>query len=170
MASAAYERRNAAARAKGYRSYYDYRAHGNGSRPPGEPRLRGEALRVARGHAGPADLRRDAAKPGTLVTATPDPTSRRKDGTYGQIHVTAIGEDGSEREYLLNIAKMKPGELDRLIADLDAAGAIISPSPSLDISAYASRPDDDDELDLEGLSLEELEGLTGDQTYDDIPF
>jgi hypothetical protein len=56
MASAAYERRDARARALGYRSYYDYRAHGNGARAPSEPRLSGESLARARGHRGASDL------------------------------------------------------------------------------------------------------------------
>lgn len=135
MASAAYEARNARARALGYRSYYDYRAHGNGATPPTAPRLAGGALRKARGHASAADLLSDA-RPGTLVTATPDPLSRRRDGTYSRVHITAIGEDGSERDYLLRASALKAKSLDKLIAGLAAAGVVFSPSPSLDISSY----------------------------------
>jgi hypothetical protein len=163
VASAAYERRNARARALGYQSYYDYRAHGNGARPPDAPRLAGEALRKARGHAGPADLVRDAGKPGTLITATPDPTSRQPDGTYDRIYVTAIGEDGSEREYVLSPKKMKPGEMDAIVAGLGAGGAVFSPSPSLDISDYGTEPEPDDEFDLD-------DDYFTDSGYDDIPF
>lgn len=151
MASAAYERRNAAARAKGYESYYDYRAHGNGSRPPAATRLKGEALRVARGHAGRADLAREM-RPGTLITATPDPTSRKKDGTYSRVYITAIFEDGTEREYTLKPGKMKPGEYDKLISDLTQAGGVFSPSPSLNIEDAGGEDDDPnddpDELDF----------------------
>lgn len=163
MASAAYERRNARARALGYRSYYDYRAHDNGKIPPAAPRLRGEALRRARGHAGAADLTR-AMRPGALITATPDPTSRRTDGTYARIHVTVIGEDGSERDYMLRTATLKPGQLDAIIAAAGAAGAVFSPSPSLDLAALLEDVDDyddDDEYDDDGEY---------DFSYDDIPF
>jgi len=56
VASAAWQRRNARARALGYTSYYDYRAHGYGARRPEAPRARGPSLRRLRGHAGAADL------------------------------------------------------------------------------------------------------------------
>ena len=167
MASPAYERRNAAARAKGYRSYYDYRAHDNGRIPPTQPRLRGEGLRRARGHAGASDLRR-AVKPGTLIVATPDASSRRKDGTYGRVMVTAIGEDGSEREFVLQGAALKPDALDKLMADLSAAGAIASPTYVL--GPYGAT-DDDGPVDVgaeDELSYD-IEDV-GDQSYDDIPF
>lgn len=55
MASAAWERRNARARALGYRNYYDYRAHHYGQRPASQPAARGPSLRRLRGHAGRAD-------------------------------------------------------------------------------------------------------------------
>jgi hypothetical protein len=154
--SPAYEARNARARALGYRSYYDYRAHGNGALPPSQPRLSGAALRRARGHAGAADLRRET-KPGTLIMATPDASSRRKDGTYGRVFVTAIGEDGSEREYLLKGKQLDAGELDKLMADLNAAGAVMSPT-------YVLGPppaDEDEPADLELIYEDDLS---------DIPF
>ncbi len=137
MATAAYQARNARARALGYRSYYDYRAHDNGRIPPAAPRLSGGALRKARGHASAADLIADA-RPGMLVTATPDPRSRRKDGTYSRVYITAIAEDGSEREYLLRADTLKAARLSKLIGGLDAAGAVFSPSPSLDIRRYTA--------------------------------
>lgn len=142
MASAAYERRNARARALGYTSYYDYRAHDNGKIPPGQPRLAGRALRRARGHTSLSDLIADT-KPGTLIMATPDPTSRRADGTYSRVHVTMIGEDGSDRDYLLRGQALSSSSLDRLVAGMSAAGAVFSPSPSLDLRAHAKNDDDD---------------------------
>ena len=168
MASAAYERRNAAARAKGYTSYYDYRAHGNGKRPPGAPRLTGGELRKARGHASAYDLRKDV-RAGQLVTITPDPTSRNKDGTYGKIIVTLVGqfEGDSDKTYTLQGAALKPGALEKLVADLIAAGAVLSPSPSMNVAAGG---DDEGPADLEQLSDEELAELNTDQSYDDIPF
>lgn len=151
MASAAYQRRNAAARAKGYASYYDYRAHDNGRIPPGQPRLSGRALSRARGHTSTADLIA-AARPGTLIMATPDPTSRRADGTYSRVWVTMIGEDGSDVQYLIRGNALKGPAIDRLVDGLNAAGAVFSPSPSLDLRGYGSDDDgndDEDWLDLE---------------------
>lgn len=135
MATAAYLRRNARARALGYRSYYDYRAHDNGKLPPDAPRLRGARLRRARGHASAADLVRGSG-PGTLVTAVPDPTSRQADGTYSRVYITAIDDDGADREYLLRGAALSQSAIDRLVGDLDARGAVFSPSPSLDVRRY----------------------------------
>ena len=170
MASAAYERRNARARELGYRSYYDYRAHDNGKLPPSAPRLAGEEQRRARGHAGAADIRKDV-KPGQLMLIAPDPTSRRKDGSYSRITITLVGiaEGEPDREYLLRGDAARPENLERLIADLIAAGAVFSPSPSLDVGSLG--PDDDELEEEEPLSDEELaEMVEASQNYDDIPF
>lgn len=142
MASAAYEARNVRARALGYQSYYDYRAHGNGRIPPTQPALSGAALRAARGHTGPADLVREA-RPGDLVTAVPDPTSRGKDGTYSRVIVTLVGERG-ERQYVIRRQQMKGGRLDKLVGALTGAGAFFSPSPSLDLSQMISETEADE--------------------------
>lgn len=57
MAPAGYwQRRNARAKALGYRNYYDYRAHDNGRIPPEQPALKGAELTRARGHASAGDL------------------------------------------------------------------------------------------------------------------
>lgn len=163
MASAAYERRNARARALGYSSYYDYRAHGNGRTPPDAPRLTGQALARARGHTGAADLER-SVRAGDLVTATPDPTSRRDDGSYSRFYVTVVGADGREREYLIRNTSAK--DIDKLVAAVSGAGAIFSPSPSLDLRRVGrehDEHDDEDEADLEGEDDYEY-------TEDDIPF
>lgn len=58
MASAGWEKRNAAAQAKGYRNFYDYRAHGYGRIPADQPAAKGDALRALRGHASTADFER----------------------------------------------------------------------------------------------------------------
>lgn len=161
MASAAYERRNARARALGYTSYYDYRAHGNGALPPSAPRLKGDELRRARGHAGAADIVKDV-RPGQLVTAAPDPTSRRKDGTYSRVILTLVGLNAGEpdREYLIRDAT--PAKMAKLTADLLAAGAVFSPSPSLDIAGAMGPEEDPDE--------EEFDPEDYDDDDDGIPF
>lgn len=133
MPSAAYERRNERAKALGYSSYYDYRAHGNGRIPPDKPRLHGADLRRSRGHASRADLLK-AARPGALVTAFPDADSRRKDGSYSRAYVSVIdGDTGREQEFLLSGNQLKGAALVRLLRDLDERGVVFSPSPSLDL-------------------------------------
>lgn len=71
-----------------------------------------------------------------------------------------IGEDGSDRDYLLRGQALSSASLDRLVAGMSAAGAVFSPSPSLDLRAYAANDDDDphgdeDFADLEDDDLEE---------------
>ena len=56
--SAEYRRRNELAKGRGYKDYYDYRAHAYGKRRPSEPKLTGAALRKLRGHATGTDLDR----------------------------------------------------------------------------------------------------------------
>lgn len=148
MASPAYERRNARARALGYRSYYDYRAHGNGARPPSAPKLSGEKLRQARGHASASDLER-AIKPGALVTTIGE--GRKADGSYQRLRVTVIGVDGQQREFVLRGKQAQARQLKKTIAAVSAGGAVFSPSPSLDLQQMIpDGPDvDDPDWDLE---------------------
>lgn len=54
MASSAWERRNARARALGFKNYYEQRTR----KTPGAPKPSSEELRRRRGHAGPSDLNR----------------------------------------------------------------------------------------------------------------
>lgn len=146
MASPAYQRRNARARALGYRSYYDYRAHGNGTRPPSAPRLSGERLRQARGHASAADLER-AVSDGALVTTIGE--GRKADGSYEQLRVYVIGLDGQQREFVLRGRQATGRQLKQTIGAISAQGAVFSPSPSLDLQAML--PDMPDvQIDEEG--------------------
>ena len=144
MASPAYERRNARARALGYKSYYDYRAHGNGARAPEAPRLSGEKLRQARGHASAADLER-ANLDGALVTTIGE--GRRADGSYQRLRVTVVDIDGRQREYVLRGKQAEARQLRQTIRAVAGGGAVFSPSPSLDLQQMVA--DDVDDFDLE---------------------
>lgn len=152
MASPAYERRNARARSLGYQSYYDYRAHGNGARPPDAPRLSGEALRQSRGHASAADLRR-ANVEGALVTTIGE--GRKADGTYQRLRVTVIDIDGKQREFILRGKQAGGDALRTTIAAVAGGGAVFSPSPSLDLQNMV---DDIDDVDAPDWMLEDDEG------------
>jgi hypothetical protein len=148
VASPAYQRRNARARALGYRSYYDYRAHGNGARPPSAPKLSGEKLRQARGHASAADLRR-ASLDGALVTTIGE--GRKADGSYERLRVIVVDLDGRQREYVLRGKQARQRQLRQTVAAIDAAGAVFSPSPSLDLQTMIDEPDD---FDVEAPELQ----------------
>ena len=152
MASPAYERRNARARALGYRSYYDYRAHGNGARAPDAPRLQGEKLRQARGHASAADLER-ANLDGALVTTIGE--GRKADGSYQRLRVTVVDVDGRQREYVLRGKQAEGKQLRGTIKAVAAGGAIFSPSPSLDLQNMVD--DDGEDFDVEAPEFEQEE-------------
>lgn len=152
MASPAYERRNARARALGYQSYYDYRAHDNGTRPPSAPRLQGEKLRQARGHASAADLRR-ANLDGALVTTIGE--GRKADGSYQRLRVIVVDLDGRQREYVLRGKQAEARQLRKTVAAIDAGGAVFSPSPSLDLQNMID--DSEDDFDVEAPEFQQDE-------------
>ncbi len=126
MASATWERRNARARAAGYRNYYDYRAHAYGRRPASEPAASGEQLARLRGHRGGADLRRElAAGRVSHVRALPpelDPLGRIR---RQELLVTYA--DGRQRTFVLKAQALDPERLRGLVDDLDAAGIHYAP-------------------------------------------
>lgn len=138
MASEAYERRNARARALGYRNYYDYRIHGYGREPPGapvDPEARAERMGLRRGGGFLALLR------------NPD-------------RVGAITELRTSREAIM-IVTMRTGEMRvyrvpfRRLPDIldlvDGSG--------IPFRGYGRRrpgEDDEDEQDLEAVDVEEL--------------
>lgn len=154
MASPAYERRNARARSLGYRSYYDYRAHGNGARPPTAPKLQGEKLRQARGHASAADLRR-ASLDGALVTTIGE--GRKADGSYQRLRVIVVDLDGKQREYVLRGKQAEQRQLRKTIAAVSAGGAVFSPSPSLDLQNMIDDEPGDFDVEAPEMQMDEDE-------------
>src|SRR4029077_20733962 len=126
------ERRDAAARAKGYASYYDYRAHDNGRLAPSAPRLSGEQLARARGHIGRAAFLRSLDE-GDLIIMRESVSSVERDaqGRYKRIvKVVLDAVTGRERRFVLrNLTRL---QLVKLIHDEQERGAVFSLSPSLD--------------------------------------
>src|SRR6266542_1984867 len=111
MASPAWERRNARAQARGYASYYDYRAHEYGRRPPSAPRARGARLAHLRGHRSGADLSR-ALRSGrvelvNVIQLGPD-----------EYEVLTTWGDGSQRTY-----RVKGKQLDQVQAAITDVSA-----------------------------------------------
>lgn len=134
--SAAYERRNARARALGYQSYYDYRAHNHGKAPPGAARPSGETLARLRGHRSAADLTR-AVRTGSLVSVLGHSERDPVSGTYKWVDIVVVDPRGRERSYRLRGSQLEQAKLRRLVADLEERGAVLSPTPSLDLRRAA---------------------------------
>lgn len=134
MPSQAWDKRNAAARALGYRNYYDYRIHGYGRRPAAAPVDTYNRDRL-RGHRSRADLLRQADE-GALVTY--NGSERNPDGTYRWVELAVIDVDGRERIYRLSGQQLTRDALRALVDQLVDAGAILTPTKSLDLTQYAS--------------------------------
>lgn len=117
-------RDNARARALGYASYYDWRAHGSGRVPPDQPRLSGAALARARGHDSRADLQ-DAVRADSLVAVSG--FSRGADGRFTSINLTHVKPDGSERQYTIRGAALQRDRLIELLAELDDLDVTVDP-------------------------------------------
>ena len=134
--AAAYRRRDERAKAAGYKNYYDYRLHGYGKQPPAAPLPpKGQRARL-RGHRSGRDLERKAKRnAGLLVTAIL--ADRQADGTFAKLYVNTIDQDGKETEYMLTGHQLDKDYLKQLVADLEAAGAVFSPSPSTDLRQIA---------------------------------
>jgi ribosomal protein L27 len=129
--AAAYKRRDARARALGFKSYYDQRVRKG---KLSAPRPTGAALRRARGHASGRDLLA-TARDGDVVVASMG--GRDAQGRYRQIDITLLGSDGGDLEFTLRGSQMKASYLRRLVADLGAKGVTFSPAPSLDLRRIA---------------------------------
>lgn len=161
MASSAWERRNASARAAGYRNYYDYRAHDYGRLPASAERLTGEPLARARGHRSIADLERLVAG-GRVEIATvipagdPDP----KTGRYKSVEVVVIDSNGRERRFVMKGQQASSANMGRIKDSFVTGGVLYLDSPSIDVG------DDDSAADEPELDWDELDDV-GDS---DIPF
>lgn len=155
-------RDNARARALGYRSYYDYRLHDNGRRPPDAPvPPAGTAERARlRGHRGTADLLR-TLRPGDVLVVPDGLAAIAKDskGRYARVDVMVLREDG--RADTFTIRRATYDRMTRIVDRINASGAIFSPSPSLDIRRLlrvADRPEHEYAGDeLRGPSIGDVE-------------
>jgi hypothetical protein len=92
VASAAWERRNARARAAGFKNYYEQRTR----RTPGAPKPSREELRRRRGHAGPSDFTR-LLKSGRIELINVVQTSY----TPATFDLLCTMQDGSQRSFTL---------------------------------------------------------------------
>lgn len=136
MASAAWDRRNARARALGYESYYDYRAHDDGRLPPGAPRQSGAELRRSRGHASLADLKQ-LIRSGCAVEVLPVGLERDAKGRWTKIDILVLVEGGAERHFLLKGRQASEKNLKELRDLLIEMGVSYQLAPSLDVFAEA---------------------------------
>jgi hypothetical protein len=121
VASAAYQRRDARARALGYASYYDYRAHDNGRIPPSQPRLTGSELKRARGHASAADAI-STLHGGHVELAMLVVERRHADGRASQVRLTLLMDDRTDQEFILQGPALERERILDLIAAMKAAG------------------------------------------------
>lgn len=166
MASSAWEKRNARARAEGFKNYYDKRTR----RIPGAPKPTREQLRRRRGHSGFSDLNR-LVKSGRVELVN---VVQIGYGDPPRFDVLVILSDGTQRSYHVQGNK----EVARFRATIDAQGADapqIVGSPNA-LRKFTGR---DDELEAEmsaaeadALELEELDGDSEVSAPDDsdIPF
>lgn len=134
--SPAYERRNQRARAAGYRSYYDYRAHDNGRLPPDVAPIKGERLGRLRGHRSAADLER-SVKTGSLVMVVNHSERDPSSGQYTWVEVVTVDPSGRERSFRLRGPQLRRRQLERTVTRVERRGGVLSPSPSLDIRRFA---------------------------------
>lgn len=157
--SSAYQRRNARARALGYRNYYHYRTAENGKRPPSAPRLRGQELKRARGHAAGGDFLREI-KEGELVLVD-DYKRDKKTGQYVWVDLKVLDAKSRERIYRLRGKQLKIAFLRKLVDELDKKGAVISPNASFDLRKLVEEIDEDEPEDEDELEDGEIMGRAG---------
>ena len=114
MASPAVERRNARARAAGFRNYYEQRIRGGVRKAvPGSPRPTGEALARARGHRGHADAIRAIPR---AQSASITGMGRDSSGRFTKIAVILVDDQGDSVTYSFD---WDEDDLEALIDELD---------------------------------------------------
>lgn len=147
--SSSYERRNARARAEGYRNDYDRRVHGNGTIPASEP-VTAEMRQAHRGHRSYADLNRLIDRLGRQgggearddVQVSPLGLNRDARGRWTEVDVLVLMPDGSERRFVLRGRQASQASLKRLRASLGAAGVSYLAAPSIDVFSGAIEQDE----------------------------
>lgn len=157
MASA-YDRRNARARAAGFKNYYEQRIRGGVEQArPSTPRPEGEELSRMRGHRGPADLEQLLASGRVeMVTAIAPSGGRDDKGRWRAIDWRITLDDGSDKDFTIR-ASITPEQLNRLRDAIRDQGILYLPRPSVDVFRLFAESDeeDEDEYDLEAGDLEE---------------
>lgn len=97
-----WQKRNAAAQAKGYRNYYDYRIHQYGKRPASEEPPTGEERRRLEGKRGRASLRAALRKPDRIALIVEVPEATPRTGQWDQMRFIVTFTDADIREYLVD--------------------------------------------------------------------
>jgi hypothetical protein len=95
-----WQRRNARARALGYRNYYDYRIHEYGRLPPSEPSPPGQRRAQLRGHRSPTDLER-LLRSGRVELVLVNVARRDKKGRLQEVDVLVTDDRGRQTQYRL---------------------------------------------------------------------
>lgn len=119
MASSSWDKRNAAARAKGYRNYYDYRVHRYGALLPQEPVREDERLRLA-GKRGPAALRRTLRQPDRIALIVEVGGPRTTQGTWESMIYVVTYTNGDIREF--EVHTPSAADLDDWRIEIEDAG------------------------------------------------
>lgn len=127
-----YELRDASARSKGYKSYYDYRKHGYGKQRPGTAKPGTEELAQIRGHRSIADLEKSLGNGDRIAINEFGP--RGKDGRYTWVEVILIDSKGRDRRFVLRGQALKRARLERFLTRVENSGAVMVPNPSFDLS------------------------------------
>lgn len=131
MASPAYQRRNARARALGYSSYYDYRIHNHGRIPASEPPVpRGELRSRLRGHRSAEDLISRVRNGSTVV-----PIDYERDPETGQfrwVEILVDDERGTAR-FRLRGRQLSKRSVERLWVHIQDVGALWAYNPSIQL-------------------------------------
>lgn len=129
--SASYQRRNAKARALGYRNYYDYRIHGAGKIPPGED-VPSDLRDIQRGHRSLQDLV-NLLHSGRVSAITPTGGIRDESGKYETIHFTITTKDGRTKTYRLTDRQLTQNNLKMIRDIIEQQDIDYLPNPSIDV-------------------------------------
>lgn len=167
MASSAWERRNARARALGYRNYYDYRVHDFGRQPASAPAATGEDLARLRGHRGERDLLRYLAGEPELADFRILSTKRDDRGRITSAEIELVDDEGRIRRF-----RVRDLDPQSLAPALIGTGARI-PTYTKRLLGMERLVEDVDPEELEELMSEyaaDLEDEDVDVSFDDIPF
>jgi hypothetical protein len=139
-----YAKRNAKARALGYRNYYDYRVHNHGRIPAGEAAPTGEVKQRLRGHRGRVDFLNSLGEGDVISLVSHISTiERTPDGRYRRIDKLVLYADSGDQR-IFTLRNLTRAQLIATIADEESRGARFSPAPSLDQRRLVSKSETDE--------------------------
>lgn len=127
MASPAWEKRNEAARRKGYKNYYDYRVHNYGK---SKQKATGARLRMLRGHASTADLKQTLKNARSVVVVG---KHSDKSGRWDQFDFLVTDASGDTDMFALRGSQATRGKLKSLVEFMESGNIPFFIDPSLDV-------------------------------------